>query len=101
MKIDPITNQAAIGVYKTRRLINHVNETKPLTDEVLLSQDVAAVSSTINKLKEVMDMHSTEEKARIAEIAKLLKSGSYHVESSKVAAKIVDEYLFPNSTSSS
>ena len=93
MRIDPITNHIAISAYKTRRLIAHVNESKPIADQVLLSQDVVAVSSTINKLKEIMEARTTEEVVRITEIGRLINCDSYFVESCKVAAKIVDEYL--------
>jgi flagellar biosynthesis anti-sigma factor FlgM len=93
MKINPVSNQTAINAYKTPRLASPVNELTPAADQVSLSKEALALSSTISKLKEMIDIRSPQELARIEEIAKQIHNGSYQMDSEKVAAKIVDEYL--------
>ena len=93
MKINPISNQTAISAYKTQQAKSPVNEFLQSADQVLLSEEVASLASTISKIKEMIDIRTPEELAHIEEIARMIHSGSYHVDSDKVAAKIVEDYL--------
>jgi len=93
MKITPVANQATLGAYKTQKAKHHVNGYLPTADRVSFSEEVIALSSTISKLKGMMDVRTPEELAHIEEIARQIRDGSYHVPSDKVAAKIVDDYL--------
>jgi len=96
MKINPLTGQPVISAYKAQRIICKVSELTPAADQLSLSREALALSSTISKLKAQMDIRSPEEAARLAEISRQIKDGSYQVDSRKTAAKIVDEYLHLN-----
>jgi len=93
MKISPVANQAAVGAYKKHKTAAYVGGYLPYADRVSVSEEVIALASTIGRIKETMDTRTPEELARIEEIARQIREGSYHVSSDKVAAKIVDEYL--------
>ena len=96
MKINPVYNQMAISVYKTQHAKSSANEYLQLADRLSLSEEVVSFSSTISKIKEMMDIRTPEELAHIEEIARMIRNGSYYVASDKVAAKIVDDYLSIN-----
>lgn len=93
MKINPLTGQPAVGVYKTPSPVPLVNKCSPAADQVTLSREALTLSSTISKLKEHMETYTQEEEARLQEIVSQIRNGTYHVPSDKVAAKLVDEYL--------
>lgn len=93
MKINPIINQAALNAYKTQRSKSPQQSFQATLDQVSLSEEVVSFSSTINKIKEQMDVRTPAELAHIEEISMLIHSGRYHVKSEDVAAKIVDEYM--------
>lgn len=93
MKINPVAGQTAIRAYRTQLSMSRVNDFTLSADQVYLSAEVISFSSILSKIKEAMDIRTPEELTRISEIAKLIQSGSYYVESHLVAAKIVDEYM--------
>jgi flagellar biosynthesis anti-sigma factor FlgM len=93
MKVNSLTGQPAICAYKTQSIMPRSNKLHPSADQISLSPEALALSAAISKLKEHMDIRGPEEAARIEEIAKQIRNGSYQVPGDKVAAKIVDEYL--------
>jgi len=93
MKINPIAGQTAISAYKAQRVKSPATEYQQSADKVSLSEEVVSFSSTINKIKEQMDVRTPAELSHIEEITRLIHGGSYHVDSDKVADKIVDEYM--------
>ncbi|MCL1816348.1 MAG: flagellar biosynthesis anti-sigma factor FlgM [Clostridiales bacterium] len=93
MKINPITSPPTLSAYRAQGIISQVQDPASSADQISLSEEVAAYSTTINKLKEHMDIRTPKEAAHIETIAKQIENGAYHVDSKKVAAKIVDDYL--------
>lgn len=93
MKITPVNNahqvknygkvQGAYGVQKAN--------TQRQVDEVQLSESAKTFASAVKGVKDqMMDMESRQQK--IDRISAEIKAGTYHVDSDKVAAKILGMY---------
>ncbi|MDP4153138.1 MAG: flagellar biosynthesis anti-sigma factor FlgM [Bacillota bacterium] len=91
MKIDPVVLKSVIGTYN--RVVHKdtpVEPTKPVKDEVSLSDNAKILSSAVKAAKASEDVSMQ----KVKEIASKVSSGTYEVNSQKVAEKIVNQALF-------
>ena len=93
MQIKPLNGQIGLSMQKAQKIVRHTNAPTPSADQLSLSQEAISLSSVIGRLKEQMEIRTPEEIARIEEIGRQIHMGAYQIDSAKVAAKIVDDYL--------
>lgn len=93
MKINPILGNNLINAYKGSKVAPSRPQRESDLDSVSFSEEAVTFSATFAKIKEALDLRSPEETARIDEIARQVKDGSYRVDSEKIAEKIIRDYI--------
>ena len=90
MKINSIPSSDMVESYKGK-IIQPMQKTdrsvKP--DRVELSDDAKSFLSVIKEVKDKLEIETDGEKKHLDEVAEQIKNGTYNVDSSKVAEKIL------------
>ena len=89
MKINPIMNPNILRSYQGAKAVPAKSNSTGGRDEVTFSKDALSFS----KVMEEVEFRTPEEKERIANIANAIKQGEYHVESDKIADKILESVM--------
>ncbi len=88
MKINPVSSNEAINQYKGK--VNQktvAGETNRVSDTLELSEGAKSFAAVISELKGRLDTGS--DSARVKAIADQIANGTYHVDSEKVAEKML------------
>jgi len=91
MKINPITNPNILRSYLGTKPAGLEKERAVSgRDQVTFSSEALTFSKAMTEAKEAIETRTPEERARIADIAAAIRQGEYHVDSDKVAEKILE-----------
>ena len=94
MKINPIQQQEAIQSYRTNRVVrSNSGANLSKMDEVTFSQEAVSFSKILTEVKTYMEACASTRSVRADEIARLIQSGEYDIESEKVAEKIINDIM--------
>jgi anti-sigma28 factor (negative regulator of flagellin synthesis) len=90
MKINPITNPNVIRSYQAIK--PGLEKSKPIDkrDELSLSAEAVSFKKALTEARESIEFRSVEEQTHIANIKSAISQGQYKIDSSLIAARIVD-----------
>ncbi len=95
MKINPVLTSSLVQNYeRANRVKGGSNVYAPKADSVELSDSAVSFGNAVREAKKEGGADSAERAARVAELKQQIQSGSYHVESGDIAAKMVSGMLF-------
>ena len=90
MKIDPLLNSNIIRSYQALTPVKGAKKVDDKKDEVTFSEEALSFSKAMEDARGAMETRSTDERARITDLANAIKRGDYYVSSDKVADKILE-----------
>ena len=93
MKINPITNPNVLRSYQASKPAPEKARVMSGRDEVTFSDEALNFSKALAEAREAIEFRTPEERAHIADVANAIRQGEYHVESDKVAEKILESVL--------
>ena len=95
MKINPILTSSLVQNYeRANRVKGGSSVYTPKADSVELSDSAVSFGNAVREAKKEGGADSAERAKRVDELKQQIQSGSYHVESSDIAAKMVSGMLF-------
>ncbi len=95
MKINPILTSSLVQNYeRANRVKSGASAYAQKADSVELSDSAVSFGNAVREAKKEGGVDSQERAARVADLKQQIQSGSYHVESSDIAAKMVSGMLF-------
>jgi len=90
MKINPITNPNILRAYQTTKPAGtEKSKFNSGRDEVTFSAEAISFSKALAEARDAIELRTPEEKAHIADITTAVRQGEYHVDSEKIADKIL------------
>lgn len=89
MKINPIVNPNVLMSYQTPKIAPVKAGVKAGRDEVTFSEEALSFS----KVMAEVESRTLEERVRIANITSAVRQGTYKIDSSKIADKIIESAL--------
>jgi flagellar biosynthesis anti-sigma factor FlgM len=94
MKINSISGNHYINQYYANK-VGAPEKGKPACkpDQVTFSDEALLYTKSLNGIKDQIELHSAEEKARIADIKNLINRGQYRIDSEQVAERILNAYF--------
>jgi len=93
MKINPITNPNILRSYQSTLPAPVKTGTASKRDEVIFSQEAIEFSKALEEARDALELRTPEEKAHIADVTNAVRNGEYHVDSDKIADKILQSVL--------
>lgn len=95
MKINSINSSGLVQNYeKANRVKSGSNPRVDRADSVELSDSAIAFAAAIREARKAEDVESPERSAKIAELTRQVRDGSYRVDSELIAEKMVSGLLF-------
>ena len=90
MKINSIPSSNMVESYKSKTVAPaQKTEQSMAADRVELSDEAKSFAAVIKEVKDQMETQTDSESKRVEEVAKQIANGTYNVDSSKVAEKIL------------
>ena len=90
MKINPIANPNILRSYQAAKPFSESAKISNGRDEVTFSQEALEFSKVLEEARDMLEVRTPEEKEHIAGIKAAVRNGEYHVDSGKVADKILE-----------
>jgi anti-sigma28 factor (negative regulator of flagellin synthesis) len=91
MKINPIVNPNVLRSYQVTKTGMDKTNAVSKRDEVTLSSEALSFSKALTEARNEIEFRTPEELSHIAGIKDQVSRGQYHVESSLIAARIIED----------
>ncbi len=93
MKINSISGNHYVNKYHANK-VSIPEKEKPSAgpDQITFSDEALNYTKTLAGIKDQIELHTPEEKARIADIKSRINQGQYKIDSELVAEKILDAF---------
>jgi anti-sigma28 factor (negative regulator of flagellin synthesis) len=91
MKINPIVNPNVLRSYQVTKTGMDKTNAVSKRDEVSLSSEALSFSKALTEARNELEFRTADEKAHIAGIKDSVQKGTYNVDSSLIAARIIDD----------
>ncbi|MCL2226423.1 MAG: flagellar biosynthesis anti-sigma factor FlgM [Oscillospiraceae bacterium] len=90
MKINPIINPNVMRSYQATKSVSESKKAAGGRDEVTFSNEALSFSKALTDAREMLEVRTPAEQARLADLTDAVRQGTYKVDSEKVAEKILE-----------